>query len=82
MNDVALIKVFRPPFFGATGGGAGGAIAIYTKKGGADNSNIKGLDFANIYGYSAIKEFYMPDYSKTSDPSIPDYRSTLTGIHI
>jgi len=76
MNDVALIKVFRPPFFGAAGGGAGGAIVIYTKKGG-DNAAVKGLDFTNIYGYSAIKEFYMPDYEKTTDPNLPDYRSTL-----
>jgi hypothetical protein len=76
MSDVALIKVLRPPFFGATGGGAGGAIAIYTKKGG-DNSAVKGLDFTLIYGYSAIKEFYMPDYEKTNDTNLPDYRTTL-----
>jgi hypothetical protein len=76
MSDVALIKVFRPPFFGATGGGAGGAIAIYTKKGGGDNSAVKGLDFTTIYGYSAIKEFYMPDYEKTNIDA-PDYRTTL-----
>ena len=76
MSNVALIKVFRPPFFGASGGGAGGAIAIYTKKGG-DNSAVKGLDFTNIYGYSSIKEFYMPDYEKTTAADLPDYRSTL-----
>lgn len=34
MNDVAIIKVFRPPFLGAIGNGWGGAIAVYTKKGG------------------------------------------------
>ena len=77
MTDVALIKVFRPPFFGASGGGAGGAIAIYTKKGGGDNSAVKGLDFTNIYGYSDVKEFYMPDYEKTNTPDVADYRSTL-----
>lgn len=33
MNDVAFIKVFRPPFFGAFGGGANGAIAVYTLRG-------------------------------------------------
>lgn len=77
MNDVAMIKVFRPPFFGAMGGGAGGAIAIYTKKGGSDNSNVKGLPLALINGYSAIKEFYSPDYEKNPEPDVKDYRTTL-----
>lgn len=78
MADVALIKVFRPPFFGAAGGGSGGAIAIYTNKGGGDNSSFKGLPFTNIYGYTAIREFYSPDYiSNPADPFVKDYRSTL-----
>lgn len=77
MNDVAMIKVFRPPFFGAMGGGAGGAIAIYTKKGGSDNSQVKGLPFTTINGYSAIKEFYSPDYEKNPEADVKDYRSTL-----
>jgi hypothetical protein len=78
MNDVALIKVFRPPFFGAQGGGTGGAIAVYTKKGAALNSDVKGLDFANIPGYSPEKEFYSPDYSKYDERnSEADYRPTL-----
>lgn len=33
INDVALIKIFRPPFIGAIGAGPGGAIAVYTKDG-------------------------------------------------
>ncbi|MBC7887925.1 MAG: hypothetical protein H7Z13_08540 [Ferruginibacter sp.] len=77
MNDVAMIKVFRPPFFGAGGGGAGGAIAIYTKKGGSDNSQVKGLPFTLINGYSVIKEFYSPDYEKNPEPGLKDYRTTL-----
>ncbi len=77
MNDVAMIKVFRPPFFGATGGGAGGAIAVYTKKGGSDNSQVKGLPFAVINGYSVIKEFYSPDYENKPEPDVKDYRTTL-----
>jgi hypothetical protein len=77
MNDVAMIKVFRPPFFGAMGGGAGGAIAIYTKKGGSDNSQVKGLPVAIINGYSVIKEFYSPDYDNKPEPDVKDYRSTL-----
>jgi hypothetical protein len=78
MNDVALIKVFQPPFFGATGGGSGGAIAVYTKKGSSLNSDFKALPFTNIYGYSAIREFYSPNYSNNSaDPFVKDYRTTL-----
>ena len=33
MNDIGLIKVFRPPFVGARGNGPGGAIAVYTLHG-------------------------------------------------
>ncbi|MEO6734105.1 MAG: hypothetical protein ABIN01_22985 [Ferruginibacter sp.] len=77
MNDVAMIKVFRPPFFGAMGGGAGGAIAIYTKKGGNDNSQVKGLPLTLVNGYSVVKEFYSPDYEKNPEPDVRDYRTTL-----
>jgi hypothetical protein len=78
MSDVAMVKVFRPPFFGAPGGGSGGAIAVYTKKGANLNKDIKGLDFVNIPGYSRMKEFYSPDYSKYDDRhSHADYRPTL-----
>ncbi len=78
MTDVAMIKVFRPPFMGGFGGGAGGAIAVYTKKGAAANENVKGLDFARIPGYTPPKQFYSPDYSKV-DPShsADDFRTTL-----
>jgi hypothetical protein len=77
MNDVAMIKVYRPPFMGAIGGGAGGAIAVYTKKGAQQNSNVTGLSFVKIAGYSPIKEFYSPDYSKDADINKGDYRTTL-----
>jgi hypothetical protein len=77
MNDVAMIKVFRPPFVGAMGGGAGGAIAVYTKKGAQQNSKVTGLSFVKIAGYSPIKEFYSPDYSKDADINKGDYRTTL-----
>jgi hypothetical protein len=78
MTDVAMIKVFRPPFFGGFGGGSGGAIAVYTKKGSSGSQDVKGLDAATIHGYSNMKEFYAPDYS-ISDASHPtdDYRTTL-----
>ncbi|MCG7857099.1 hypothetical protein MD537_08975 [Flavihumibacter sediminis] len=77
MSDVAMIKVFRPPFFGGTGGG-GGAIAVYTKKGAAANDNVKGLDFTNVPGYLPEKQFYSPDYSKVEpEHSNEDNRPTL-----
>ena len=78
MADVAMIKVFRPPFFGGAGGGSGGAIAIYTKKGSSINNNdFKALPFTNIYGYSAVREYYSPDYINNPDPNTKDYRTTL-----
>lgn len=77
MAEVALIKVFRPPFFGAMGGGAGGAIAVYTKKGGSGNAAVTGLPSTNVGGYSVIRQFYSPDYIANPDPTTKDYRTTL-----
>jgi hypothetical protein len=76
MSDVAMIKIFRPPFFGGGSGGAGGAIAIYLKKGAAATANIKGLDFVNIAGYTPIKEFYSPDYSRVNETTDQDDKRT------
>jgi hypothetical protein len=78
MSDVAMIKVFNPPFFGGFGGGANGAIAVYTKKGSSAAQSVKGLDVARVMGYSPLKEFYSPDYSKADSVSgDTDYRATL-----
>ena len=77
MSDVAMIKVFDPPFFGAVGGGAGGAVAVYTKKGRSAGANVKGLDAVTLYGYSSYKEFYQPDYSTVNSTDLKDLRPTL-----
>ena len=78
MSDVAMVKVFRPPFFGAMGGGTGGAVAVYLKKGKSVNQTTKGLDVSLIEGYSPVREFYSPDYSKTDQSNDQvDYRATL-----
>lgn len=78
MSDVAMVKVFRPPFMGAIGGGSGGAIAVYTKKGSPLNSSFSALPSAYIAGYSSIREFYSPDYSAgNTAPLEKDYRTTL-----
>ncbi len=80
VTDIAYIKVFRPPFFGAAGGGAGGAIAIYTKKGTdsrKSDPNSKGMDITTLAGYSRFKEFYSPNYEKPSNSFDTDIRNTL-----
>jgi hypothetical protein len=62
VNDIAFVKVFRPPFFGSSNG-ANGAIAIYTRRG--DDRKLepgKGLASAKIQGYTLIREFYSPKY--------------------
>lgn len=79
MSDIAYVKVLRPPFFGAVGGGAGGAIAVYSRKGGDIKSVAgKGLDNKKLAGYTVMKEFYAPDYEISPDKKYDnDLRTTL-----
>lgn len=81
VSDIAYVKAFRPPFFGASGGGAGGAIAIYTRKGNDAKPNTAvpgGMEKNLLAGYASLKEFYSPDYSKQSDLfEVADVRTTL-----
>jgi hypothetical protein len=65
---------------GAASGGSGGAIAIYTRRGGEGPSSLTGgLASNKLAGYSPYKEFYSPDYSTRSASAdvVADYRSTL-----
>ncbi len=78
VSDIAYVKVFRPPFMGGFNG-ANGAIAVYTKKGGDQPVDKgKGMPFKTVIGYTAVKEFYSPNYG-TIDPrnEAEDVRSTL-----
>lgn len=81
MNEVAMIKVFRPPFMFATGGGRGGAVAVWTKKGGDDKwvkDEAAGLENAMITGYTQFREFYSPSYETPDASATPqDKRVTL-----
>jgi len=78
MADIAYIKIFRPPFFGAVGGGGGGAISIYTRKGNDIQSRPGvGIPFIMLTGYSSYKEFYSPDYSVPASSSVTDIRNTI-----
>ncbi len=79
MTEVAYIKVFRPPFFGASFGGAGGAVAVYLKKGATRNNNAgTGMESVKLFGYSLLKEFYNPDYeNEITAKNKEDLRTTL-----
>src|SRR6266498_363173 len=81
MSNVAYVKVFNPPFFGAFGGGSNGAIAVYTQKGGSTNTNAKpgkGLTYKIVIGYAGQKEFYSPNYGTFDQRNEQeDLRSTL-----
>jgi hypothetical protein len=77
--DIAYIKFIDPPFVGATGGGPNGALAVYTRKGGDQTSEIDGLNRFVLKGYSPIRQFYQPAYDQkdTAASAFPDYRITL-----
>ena len=79
MNDIGYIKVFRPGETGIISSSGGGAIVIYTKKGGDNtNTNSKGLDYIQIGGYSPVKQFYSPEYAIASALNdLDDVRTTL-----
>ena len=49
--DVAIIKLFPPPFFGNPGGGGGG-IAVYTKRGGLTDDGFKNA--FKVTGYTPL----------------------------
>lgn len=77
VSEIALVKVFRPPFMGGFNG-AHGAIAVYTRKGGDYASSQPGLTRTRKLGYTLVKEFYSPDYAQPSQGNdLPDERTTL-----
>jgi hypothetical protein len=81
VTDVAMVKVFRPGSGVGFGGGSGGTIAVYTKKGGDEkrtDPNFKGLARAILIGYAMPKEFYVPNYLENSAQNEgEDLRTTL-----
>jgi len=77
VRDIAMVKVFRPPFFGSIGGGA---VAIYTRKGNDSknsSSDNKSMESTVLGGYSRFKEFYSPQYDKPNETFETDIRTTL-----
>lgn len=79
MSDVAYIKVFRPPFFGAYLGGSGGAIAVYTRRGDEGGMyDVTGLKRIKLEGYSRPTnwENTLSDPDKKKKP-VRDIRKTM-----
>lgn len=79
ITDIAYVKVFRPPFFSPSGGGANGAIAVYTRRG-DDVKPEPGKGLANniVSGYTAVRQFYSPNYGTFSAANEKkDFRTTL-----
>ncbi|MEI8074473.1 MAG: hypothetical protein WCH78_06965 [Bacteroidota bacterium] len=77
--SVAMIKAFPPIFMFATGAGAGGAIAVYTKNGNDYIApELPGLQTVQLSGYTLFKEFYNPNYDQPENGFVkPDNRTTL-----
>lgn len=55
ISEIAIIKVYPPPFFGNQGG-SGGAVAVYTRRGGIDNENYKNA--FKVKGYTALSSVF------------------------
>lgn len=78
VSDVALIKVYAAE--GTALGASGPAIAVYTKKGAVTGRNIYDKKFSTVErtGYSLVKSFYAPLYTKEKQPDEAiDSRETL-----
>jgi len=81
INDVYYVDVLKGPsaaIFGSRG--AGGAIAVYTRRGAGVPTVTKRLGITNIThpGYYQTREFYTPQYDTEKPEHIkPDFRSTL-----
>ena len=75
-NQIVLIKVFSS-FAPAPGGGAGGALAIYTKDPSFSTSGNTSMPLF-YKGFSVIREFAAPDYDRQPEKrKEQDLRKTL-----
>lgn len=81
--DIDRIEILKSPAnAGIYGGrGAGGVIALFTKRGGEAMQEVETGKYIIIHrapGYSKVREFYSPQYDgKTPASREPDLRTTL-----
>jgi len=82
VSDIAMVKVIKDHFAGSFGG-ASGAVAIYTKRGGITGSlsnftRPTKLTNTVLHGFDKEIPFVSPDYNDQNFKSIPeDVRTTL-----
>jgi hypothetical protein len=62
-NEIAMIKIFRPPFLGLAFGGSGGAISIYSKRAALGGGSRVKNHFI-IRGFSPTKSVLLPALKK------------------
>lgn len=75
IRDVAMIKVFSN---GGLSGGAGGSLAIYTKRGSSYSNNGVEHKTVLVEGFTPTKEFFSPNYDSITDNDIKiDERTTI-----
>lgn len=79
INEIAYVKVFRPPFLGAAMGAPNGAIAVYTKQGDEANYIPKGSKLTQIpiKGFTPYLPFNGPQYKTEKQKSVIDKRKLL-----
>lgn len=79
INEIAYVKVFKPPFLGAALGAPNGAIAVYTKQGDEANYIPKGsmLTQIPINGFTSYQPFIGPQYISEKQKSVIDKRKLL-----
>jgi hypothetical protein len=77
MNDIAYVKYVPNIVIGGSFVTTEGALYIYTKTGREKGPVTKGLPYVFIKGYTAQKEFIIPDYTDKTIRLQPDIRSTL-----
>jgi hypothetical protein len=59
-------------------GGSGGAVIVYTKKGGDVTYTSRGMSYIMVPGYAPMQEFYAPNYAELQQVySTPDLRTTI-----
>lgn len=77
ISNIAYVKVYDPGSSGIISSSGGGAIAVFTKRGGDNEEKFPGMTYLNLSGYSPYKEFAEPDYANGLADNLPDLRATL-----